>query len=199
MMILAVFANLILVICEAYTLWHIRHKLDILKYYTYLQNGLSLISSLLFVGFMIFTNEVPEIINGFRYVTTCGLVVTMFIFIFFLGADKKVMMTNDDFLPGISPVVANTVLHYICPLLSLVSFVLFEREFCLSNPIWTGLVALPSCLYWIVYAILSVMKLWDEPYNFTDSGGSKIRGGLPFVLMPVSFIVISYVVWNIRF
>lgn len=199
MVIAALIVNLSIVICEAHTLCHIKHKLDILKYYTYLQNFLALVSSLLFVGFVVFGNDVPEIINGCRYITTCGLVVTMFIFIFFLGAGKKVAITADDFLPGVSPAVANTVLHYVCPLLSLVSFVLFEREFCLSNPIWTGLVALPSCLYWIAYAILSVMKLWDEPYNFTDSGGSKIHEVLPFVLIPVSFIAISYVIWNVRF
>ncbi len=199
MTVFALIANLAIAICEAYIFWHVRHKCDILKYYTYLQNGLSLVSSLLFVGFMVFDNEVPEIINGFRYITTCGLVATMFIFVFFLGAGKKVMITNDDFLPGVSPAVANAILHYICPMLSLASFLFFEREFCLSNPIWTGLVALPSCLYWVVYAILSVMKLWDEPYDFTDSGGSKIREALPFVLIPVSFIAISYVIWNIRF
>lgn len=197
--IAALIANLSIVICEVYTFWHITHKRDILKYYTYLQNFLTLIASILFVVFMVFGDGVPEIINGFRYVTTCGLVATMFIFIFFLGAGKKVAITADDFLPGISPAGANAILHYICPMLSLISFLFFEREFCLSNPIWTGLVALSSCLYWVVYAILSVMKLWDEPYDFTDSGGSKIHEVLPFVLIPVSFMAISYVIWNIRF
>ena len=46
-----------------------------------------------------------------------------------------------------------------CPILSLVSFVLFEREIPLSNGIWTSIVAIPSCLYWMIYIVLSLTKL----------------------------------------
>lgn len=203
MLKIALLIHLILAICQLYTLGHIRGKRNILKYYTYLQNFLALIVSLVFVAFLIVSmvsdREMPECIKGLRYVATCGLAATMFIFIAFLGAGKKIAITEDDFLRGFHPQMANAILHYVCPILSLVSFVLFERELPLSNGIWTGLVAIPSCIYWIIYTVLSVTKRWEEPYDFaSQEENSKLREMMPFFLIPLSFIAISFVLWNIK-
>ena len=123
----------------------------------------------------------------------------MFVFIVFLGAGKKIAITEDDFLFGFSPKTANIILHYICPILSLVSFVLFEREMNLSNGIWTGIVAIPSCIYWITYIILSVTKIWEEPYNFASQGEkNNICEILSVLLIPLSFIAFSFILWNVK-
>ena len=45
MLIMALILNLVILGCELYALGHIKGKLNILKYYTYLQNFLSLIIS----------------------------------------------------------------------------------------------------------------------------------------------------------
>ena len=137
MLIIAFLTNVILVICEALTLGHIRSKRDIFKYYTYLQNCLALITSLVFsVCWIVCTvshRAMPEFAKGLRYVATCGLLSTTLVFILFLGAGKKIAITEKDFLLGFDPKAANITLHYICPALSLVSFLLFEREIPLSN------------------------------------------------------------------
>lgn len=203
MLKIAVFINLIIIICEFYTLGHIKRKRDILKYYTYLQNLLTLLTSFVFIlcwiVCMISGIEIYEFVEGLRYMATCGLAATMFIFLTFLERGKKIAITEDDFLSGCSPKVANGVLHYICPIMSLVSFTVFERELLLMNGIWTSVAAIPSCLYWIIYSILSAAKLWEEPYDFTSQGGkNKIQELLPFFLLPLSFIVISFVLWMIR-
>lgn len=203
MLIIALIFNLIIVICELYTLGHIRGKLNILKYYTYLQNFLALIVSLVFSIFLIvcmFSDRVvPEFIKGLRYIETCGLVATMFIFITFLGEGKNVAITDDDFHFGFRPQMANAILHYVCPILSLVSFVLFERALPLSNGIWTGLAAIPSCIYWIIYIFLSITKLWKEPYNFaSQEAKSSMREVMTFLLIPLSFIAISFVLWSVK-
>ena len=199
MLRIALFINLVIIICELQTLGHIRKKTDILKYYTYLQNLLSLFASFVFVVCMVFCREIPEYVKGLRYIATCGLAATMFIFLAFLGAGKTTKITEDDFLAGFPPKIASTILHYICPVLSLISFVFFERELSLSNGVWTSIVAIPSCLYWIIYIILSATKLWEEPYTFAIQGAkSKMREVFTFVFIPFSFISISFVLWIIR-
>ena len=203
MLKIALFINLIIVICELYALGHIRRKTDILKYYTYLQNLLALFISFLFFIYlivcMVFGREIAVFIKGLRYVVTCGLAATMFVFAVILGAGKKIAITEDDFLWGCSPETANAILHYICPVLSIVSFVFFERELPLSDGIWTSVAAIPSCLYWVIYIILSVTKSWEEPYAFTTQGAkSKMKEGFLFSLLPLSFIAISFVLWTIK-
>jgi len=199
MLKLALFINVAIVILEVYTLAHIKGKQNILKYYTYLQNLIALIASLLFSVCLASGRTVPEYAKGLRYLATCGLAATMFIFVVFLGAGKKIAITQDDFLGDFSPKRANMILHYLCPALSLVSFVFFEREISLSNGIWTGLAAIPSCAYWIVYLILTGAKLWEEPYRFTSAGQKTTgRDVLTMVMLPLSFMAISFVLWNIQ-
>ena len=203
MLKMALLINLIIIFCEVCTLGHIRKKADLLKYYTYLQNLLALLVSLVFsiylVMHLISGREIPAFLEGIRYVATCGLVAAMLMFLIFLGAGKKIALTEKDFLSGFSPKIANAVLHYICPILSLVSFALFERELPLSGGIWTSIAAIPSCLYWIAYLILSAAKLWEEPYAFVAQGGkSKIQEILPLFLLPMLFIAISFVLWAVR-
>lgn len=203
MLIIALILNLLLVVCQSYALGHIRGKGNILKYYTYLQNLLSLIVSVLFClcvsVCLISCGDIPEFIKGLRYIATCGLLAAMFIFLVFLGAGKKAPMTEADFLPGISPQRANFLLHYLCPAVSFVSFVIFEREIPVSQGIWTALAAIPSCGYWAVYMILSAAKLWKEPYDFSAPGEkSGFLQVLQFLLIPLSFMGISFLLWNMQ-
>ncbi len=202
MLKIALIINLIIVFLELFTLGHVRGKLNILKYYTYLQNLLALTASLAFSAVGIFCmlsgREIPEFIRGARYVATCGLAATAFIFVAFLGAGKKIAITDGDFTGGFSSRLANALLHYVCPALSIISLLLFEREIVMSNGIWTALVAIPSCLYWIVYIILSATGKWKEPYDFKGEGEKgRVREALTFVLIPLSFIAISFVLWNL--
>lgn len=199
MLIIALILNIILIGLELMVLISIKGKRNILKYYTYLQNFLSLITSLIFSLCLIFClsfkESIPEFIKGLRYVSTCGLLATSFIFLIFLRKEKKNVITQDDLLFNFNPKLANFILHYLSPLLSLVSLVFFEQEIILTNGIWTALVAIPSCLYWLVYLILSASKKWDEPYEFSTK--NKFIEVLTFILIPISFIVISIILWNI--
>ena len=93
MLIAAFLINLIIIICEFRTLGHIRGKGNILKYYTYLQNFIGLIVSLLFciclIGCTVSGRTIPEFVKGLRYTATCGLLATMLIFITFLRSVYK--------------------------------------------------------------------------------------------------------------
>ena len=196
--------NLIIILCEVGTLSKIKRKINIIKYYTFLQNFLALISSSVLSVYLIinlFTNAVvPEVVKGMHYVTTCGLMATMFIYVVFLSSKSKNLLSEEDFVSNFSPKKANFILHYFCPLISLVSFVIFERKIELTQSIWTGYAAIPSCLYWIIYLILSVTNLWEEPYDFnlTKVKKNTLLEIITMCSIPISFVLISFILWNIK-
>lgn len=194
--------NLIIVTCEIWTLGNIRRKINIVKYYTFLQNFLALIVSFIFSFYSItaiFQNgAIPEFVRGLRYAATCGLIATMFIYVAFLSSNNKNLISEEDLNPNFSPKRANLMLHYFCPIISLLSFALFERETVLTAPEWTGYAAIPSCLYWIAYLILSAAHLWKEPYDFSPKKKNTLVEVLVMVAIPLSFILISYILWAIR-
>ena len=202
---LSLILNLIIVGCEVWTLSKIREKISIIKYYTFLQNLLALVISSIFsvsIIVAIFHNgTIPEFVRGLRYVATCGLIATMFIYVAFLSSKSENLMSEEDFISNFSPKNANFILHYFCPIISLLSFALFERQITLNNSEWTGYAAIPSCAYWIIYAILSATHLWKEPYDFSPKstkGGNPWSEVLTMMIIPISFILISYILWIIK-
>ena len=195
--------NLIIVSCEIRTLSKIKRKVDIIKYYTFLQNFIALIVSIVFSGYLIitlFTNStMPEFLKGLRYAATCGLIATMFIYILFLSKNNKNLMSKNDFVSNFNPKKANFLLHYFCPIISLLSFIIFERKMSLTNSIWTSYVAIPSCLYCISYIILSKNNLWKEPYDLSlTKEKNNFVEILIMIFIPISFVLISYIIWNIK-
>lgn len=196
--------NLIIVGCEIWTLSKIKRKIYIIKYYTFLQNFLALIISIIFSVYLIiaiFQNgTIPEFIRGMRYIATSGLVATMFIYVIFLSSKSQNLMRKEDFISNFNPKKANFILHYFCPIMSLLSFVIFERQIILTQSEWTCYAAIPSCLYWIMYAILSATNLWEEPYDFSLTKEKKniLLEILVATSIPVVFILITYVLWNIK-
>ena len=204
MLIAALALNLILIACEIWTFSKLRRKTDIIKYYTYLQNLLALMVSILFSVYLVValfgSGAVPEYVRGLRYVATCGLAATTFIYVLFLSSNKQNVRSEQDFISDFSPKTANVLLHYFCPAVSFLSFVVFERQLPLTESIWTGLAAIPSCLYWVIYLILSAAKLWKEPYDFTPANGRKnaFLEVLTMAALPLSYILISFILWNIK-
>lgn len=204
MLIVALVINLIILICEIYVLIKVRRKRNIFKYYTFLQNFLAAIVSSIFIVYLIlnilFSHQITEYIKGMRYVSSCGLITTTIIYVLFLSSNNKNTLSNEDFVK-INPKIANVLLHYLCPVLSLLSFIIFEREITLTNSIWTGLAALPSGLYWLVYLILSLTKLWEEPYELT-SKKTGVKGLLleifTLILIPIIFMLVSFLLWEIK-
>ena len=204
MLIVALVINLIILICEIYVLIKVRRKRNIFKYYTFLQNFLTAIASAIFIVYLIlnilFSYQITEYIKGMRYVSSCGLITTTIIYVLFLSSNNKNMLSNEDFVK-LNPKIANVLLHYLCPVLSLLSFIIFEREITLTNLIWSGLAALPSGLYWLVYLILSLTKLWEEPYELI-SKKMGVKGLLleifTLILIPIIFMLVSFLLWTIK-
>jgi hypothetical protein len=198
---IALVLNIFLFLSEGYVLSMVRKKVDILKYYTYLQNFLSMIvsvvSSVFIIIYLATDNTVPGFIRGLRYIATCGLLFASFMYIVFLSSNKENHFSSEDF-NRLDYKKANLFLHYICPLVSLISFVIFENEIVATSSIWTALVAIPSCLYWVIYLVLTYAKIWEAPYNFTNSKKKNVVIEiLSFISIPIVFILVSYILWNI--
>ena len=205
MLIMALVINIIIIVFEMFIFIKLKDKRDIFKYYTFLQNFIALMTGIIFVIFVImnlfFDILITEFIRGLRYMSTCGLLIAMFVYVIILRNNDKNALSKEDFNKDINPNIANIILHYLCPLLSLLSFIIFERSIPLTNSIWTGLVSIPSCLYWITYVILSATKLWKSPYEFVSLKKAKKNNILEFfiiMIIPLSFLVISYILWNIK-
>lgn len=160
-LIMALILNLLLIFIEGATFLKVKNKRNILKFYTFLQNFIALAISILFCGFAIREllgyGNVPELMKGLRYTATCGLAATMFVFAIFLAPRFKSGKSNShtDLFGGLEPKKANLLLHYICPIISIVSFLLFERGTVLTDSEWTGYAAIPT-----LFILLSYVLYW---------------------------------------
>ena len=202
---LSLVANAVLLIIQVWALHGIKKKRYIFKYYTYLQNFISAVASAFFVVSVVVDYlNYPLLLTaakGVRYVATCGLVVTMFIFTFIsvICRDDKNKIGSNDCKAGYNYRLVNIVLHYISPVLAVTSFLWFEKPILLTSSIWTGLAAIPSIIYWGAYFILTVTNKWDEPYNFAVLK-SKVKNDIiqvAFVLFfSALFIITSMLLWE---
>lgn len=206
-LLMAILINVGLLGLQGWSFLGIKRKRDLFKYYTYLQNLLSLLVSVFFVLFAtlhLLGVETPlPFLEGLRYVTVTGLLVTMLIYTFLslVCKDEKNQIGVSDCKEGFSPKWVNAFLHYVCPLLSFLSFAVFERKIPIHGSFWTLLVAVPSVLYWIVYFLLTVTKRWVEPYRFHTSENKTKNNLLEVgfvVLFVVLFLATSFVAWNVR-
>ena len=206
-LILSLIANILLLAIQMWALCGIRNKRYIFKYYTYLQNFISILVSTFFViavaADCMNVSRLLTAAKGFRYVATCGLVVTMFVFTFLsiTCREDKNRIGSSDCKPGYSYRLVNIVLHYISPVLAVISFLWFEKPIVLTDSLCTAIVALPSVLYWTVYLILSVTNKWDEPYSFSVSKSKAVNdiAQVAFVLLfAVLFVFTTILLWETK-
>ncbi len=204
LLILAILLNISIIILETSIFIKVKNKLNILKFYTFLQNFLALAISIVYCFYavkqLLGHGNVPEIIKGSRYTATCGLAATMFVFAVFLAPRFKSgkSQSHTDLFGGLEPKKANLILHYICPIISIVSFLVCERGTVLTDSEWTGYAAIPSCTYWAIYILLTAAHLWQEPYGLMASKKERkkhLAGILLLIAIPASFILISYVLY----
>lgn len=188
---IAFILNLIIVFLEFIVFIGLKRKNDVFKYYTYFQNYIALITSLLFCVFFFTFKECLCLLKGVRYVVTCSLILASFVYIVILSKNNK--LTKDDF-NIINSNLANIILHYICPILSLISLVYFETNICIIGNVWTMIACVPSILYLIIYIILTTI-FKEEPYKVSKN--NNLFNIISLIVIPFVFILISYVLWNI--
>lgn len=196
---IALILNLFVIGIDTIVLLKVKRKQDIIKYYTYFYAALltviNIICSIYIVLYLLFDNVIPEYIKGLKYVSICGVLMASFVYVVFLSRKESNRFKVDDF-KGLNPKLANIFLHYVSPLVMLLSFVFFERSIELNNSIWTVLAIVPTALYWLMYLVFTILKVWNEPYDF--SSGNKLFEIISYISIPVAFILISFILWNIK-
>lgn len=204
-LVLPFLANALLIAMQTWALGGIRNKRGLFRQYTYLQNFLSLLASTFFViAFAADCMDVPQLLpgaRGLRYVATCGLAVAMFVFtfLFICCRKEKNRIGSGDCKPGYPHRLVNIVLHYIAPVLAVVSFLWFEKPIALTDARWTAVAAFPSIAYWIAYLVLTAAKRWEEPYDFSVSKNRAVNDiaqaafGLLFAVL---FVFTSMALWE---
>lgn len=193
LLIVALILNLLIIGSVSLVFSKIKNKKEIFKYYTYVQSLLALIVSIILIICFII-GEIPGYVRGLRYIVTCGLVFTMIIYNLFLVRNSNNLMRDEDYIGNFKAKWVNFILHIFCPIISLISFIFFERDIIVEDGIWTILVVLPSALYFIFNIIIS-SKL---PYDFSTKKSNKVIDKLIFVLIPMLFIVVTFIIWNIK-
>lgn len=127
-----------------------------LIYYTIISNILMLISSSLFVGYMINNKEIPKWLSLFKYMSTICVTLTFLVVVFILAPmynfNYKHMLFENELL----------YLHFLCPILAIITLVFFDKLDIDKVFIGTSL----TLVYAIILVTLNILKLVDGPYPF---------------------------------
>ncbi len=198
-LILSLLFNSAIIVIETFVLLKVAEKKNIFKFYTFLSNFIALVVGIVFVGAgfiaLLSNSTVPIWMKGLRFSATHSLASTLLVFAAVLmPLYKNGTISNEiKLFDGIGEKNANLLLHYICPILSIVSFLLFERNPALYDSQWTLYAALPSIIYWALYLVLTTAHCWKEPYGLARNG--KAKGKCFLVLIPVMSVGIDYLLW----
>lgn len=158
----AFLTNLLIVIFEiiALVLSIKRHGIRVFKYYTEISNYFALIVSAIFCIYAIFSkNGIKSWVVYLRYIATVCLTITFVVVSLVLipmyPASFNFLMFNG----------SSFFHHLACPVLSIISFLLFENQMCLKKfsivfPI------IPTLLYGVICIVLNILKVLEGPYPF---------------------------------
>ena len=162
---LALISNLLIVVLEVISFIILINRnggvtVGIVYFYTRLSNLLALIAGI-FVFIFIIKNksgELPKWLSMLRYIATIMLFVTLLISLFVLtpavGSFYKMMIVNQ-----------LKFHHLLCPLISIISFIFFEKGGVLTTKD-NVLALIPTLVYGIVMMILNAARVVDGPYPF---------------------------------
>lgn len=139
--------------------------LAIFRYYTYCSNFLSIFNSLALIIFLLKNknafDKIPRWVYIFHYIVTICLTITMIV-VFTVLIPLYGEGGVEHYLTGS---FRSMVFHFIAPILSIISFVLISKHFCLNKQEIVKAI-LPTFLYAVILLTLNILKLVDGPYAF---------------------------------
>ena len=140
-----------------------RHGMNVFCYYTENSNYFAGIVSAVFCVVVLVCilkkKLVPNWLHLLRFVSTVCLSITIlvvsFVFVPMFPKTAELMMLQN----------SNLYEHFLCPMLSIMSFVLLENQVKLSK-ISVVFSLVPTIVYGVVIVILNVLKVVRGPYPF---------------------------------
>ncbi len=155
----------------------------VLRYFTVLSNLLCAVASLA-VAVCRLAGSMPYAVLLLKYIGTAAVTVTLLTVLLFLGPTigYKMLFSGPDLW-----------LHLICPVLAIVSFLLWDKPEMPFGAVALGI--LPVLLYGAVYLYRVLLapeeKRWKDFYGFNRGG--KIR--VSYALMTVGTLLVSVALW----
>lgn len=130
-----------------------------IEYYTEDSNILMLITSLIFVLYLLLNKKIPYYIKLLKYTSTICLTVTFLVVVLILA---PMYSFNYNYL-----LFSNELLyhHLLCPILSVITFIYFDNfdKYNIKDNI---LATSATLIYGIILIILNLIKIVDGPYPF---------------------------------
>ena len=134
------------------------HKLYF-EFYTEDSNILALISSSIFVYYILSKKKIPNWVNIFKYISTVCLSVTFLVVIFILAPMSNF---NYQYLLFSGAMLFH---HTLCPILSIITFLFYDKLIGYSKKdVIKGLSF--TFVYAFVAIILNIVGVLDGPYPF---------------------------------
>ena len=159
-------------------------------YYTEDSNLICLIASLMYVINYHRGKATNKTIHLFRFIATLNLILTFFVTLFLLSEQYGLyeIMIKNEFI----------FFHTLCPIISLVSYMFFEKyrshktDIMIKAPILTF-------IYGTVMYLLNITKLYYGPYDFMKVYERSITASLVTVLgMTVAMVVITFTLFEAK-
>lgn len=163
--VFAFVANLVIVVLEiiAARLSYRRNGRGMLRFYTELSNFFAAAAAALFCVFAVpvlgSSTPLPAWVRMVKYMSVSCLAVTLVVVICILSpmmgkGGLREMMLADSMLYH----------HFLCPVLAILSFVLWEQGPDSAAAVWFALI--PTAVYAAVTVLLNALRRLDGPYPF---------------------------------
>ena len=169
----ALIANIILVILGVLGIYKVVTVVggNIFRYFTVDSNILGLLSSILFVLFMIMKRsqqEIPYFVMVFRYMASVAMFIT-FVVVFAYLAPVRIWIPDGSYLDNLKVLLLKDDMlyqHFLCPVISLVSFIFFEGDRRLNKKKTVLFSLLPTLVYGIPMLVMNMLNIVEGPYPF---------------------------------
>lgn len=172
-------------------------KLGMFKFFTVDSNVLMGISSLIFLIYEIrklkFNKEIPTKLYMLKLISTSSVSLTLFVVLFYF-----VPITGFKILPMIMN--SNLFFHLITPVLSIISFIFFEKTNKLKYK-YTFYGLIPTLLYGIYYLINVLIHIENSMVSPTYDFYYFVQNGIwtSVIVIPIIFMIsyiISLLLWK---
>lgn len=153
-------------------------------YYTLDSNVLCVVSSTLFVVFMLIKKsqkDMPAPVMKLRYASTCCLAITFVVAITLLS-----IMGEGTYIENL---IAKTIRqpfiyhHLLCPIISFISFIKFEGDRRLNKKVTIWWAIVPTIIYGLILIGLNVANIVDGPYPFLRINAQPIYMTALYVIL----------------
>lgn len=158
--------------------------------YTEDSNLICLLASIMYVIYYYRGKASNKIINLFRFTTTLNLLLTFFVTLFILSNEIGLyeMMIKNEFI----------FFHTLCPIISFVSYLFFEKYRTTKNDImFKGTIF--TIFYSVVVYLLNILKVLNGPYTFLKVYEQPIaQTVITFIGISISLAILTFTLYEAK-